>query len=249
MPFTIYFHGLMCFIGDEKDKFGRRKTHVAIIDETSHHNDETSHHDAWIKALGGTPSPIQKNDEITFSIGSAAAKTTPRFQAMVPHLQQLTEGGQLDGDIETPAPGNADVLAFVMLPGGTLDVHQTYEYDAQYTLGPDPIGLPTCVARINKLEVNTSAAVTITVTDKSPVNPRRPWTIAVPANGSVCIGNVSRQHAGRHLSHHRPLTNGTSIAQVDPTSTRCVEPDPGDPCSFLAPLDGANPECSNSQYP
>jgi hypothetical protein len=246
MPFTIYFHGLMCFIGDERDTEGLRKTHVAIIDEKGHHT-------PGLTVPGHPPRKLEETDEITFSLGEAAASTTPLFRASVPHLKVITAGGVLHQPIRDRAE-HREVVAYVVLPGGTLDVHDMYDEKGQYKLNGSNLGGPTCVARITKLEVETDASITITVTDKSPSNPRQPITYTVPAASFICIGNVTRvvsQHAShdRHLAHHRPLTSGTTVAEVDSISNDpCGERDNSDPCNFKL-LDGANPECSNSQYP
>lgn len=230
----------MCFIGEEKDKAGKFKKRVAVIDEKGHHKASLSGSHIALE-------PLVETDVITFSLGAAPARTTPLFQDALPHLQDITEGGVLYADIDA---GNEhrEVVAYVVLPGGMLDVYDMYDRPAQYKLDGDDIGLPKCVARITKLEINASNPVTVTITDRALKNPNRPKQFTVPENSFVCVANVTQVLGQRHLAHHRPLTNGAKIAEVSSLQAGTCAPHNGDLCHSVD-ADGTNPECSNSQYP
>lgn len=249
--FTIKFEGIICHVGPDADN----KTHAVVVDDSDHKPQVD---------IPGQTIPLTDGDTIEFDLDAGPAVTDDDFKALVPSIAGLLAAGSLLPDVETPDHVIGDgVVAFVMLPGGTLGAPETYKHPADFAFSDDTFVKKHCVSAGVTLTIDDGGSdITMTITNGGTP---KPYTIA--SGSTITISNVSRvpSTAGSHFDLYRgKLTNGSEMAlpREDEklkckaknsaiTFTKKVEAMnevarlKGGPVVPLSP----NPDCSNSAWP
>jgi hypothetical protein len=240
--YEIYFHGLICFYSEEK-RFGARdkKTEALIVIEDQYHTRE-------IKTYTGTYGT--KFSEIAFSLGSAVATASARFQEYVPHLGDL---GVTRRDVEI----EPDQAISLSLPKSSLDVAFLYDCKGDFELDRYTSVRP--VAKLSLLFIRTSDPLKISYTDKNgsfntDVPRAHPWALifngAPDGDASACY-----EHHFRHYAKISKEGYEEDFATVKQSSYQSAPDSRGrwldEVLKALAadyrPLN--QPGCSNSQWP
>jgi hypothetical protein len=234
---------MICHVADEQiDE--REKKHAVVVN-APHHNPRICFTEIDIN---NQPQPrripFRPNDLVSFEgLAAGTARTDNTFRDSVPSLAFITEGGTLDFQIKNKMPDN-DALAYVTFPAGDLSVYSFYPEKGIYTFPPaGGMGGAKCIARFTQFTTVTNDTTLTLKIERASGDLR----YTIPSDSAVCVLNTSDEH-GHHLDFHRRLTNSPTVAHVVVTHQPCT-PNNRPPCPCGIEPEGADPECSNSQWP
>jgi len=237
MPhFEIYFHGLICFYGDE-DRFGQRghKTEALIVEDNDHtrmvktYNSEKKHFHSIKTSL--TPGTVDASDQA--------------FQNFIPHMSDVWVTRT------SVAVKPAKAIRLALPDRAVAKVAQLYPYKGIYELDGMRIEHPVC--RISVLTIDADA-LTITADGYDVVvPPDQPW---------VAILNYSADQgegvAENHFHRYARITNGSleDIAEVTNSPSPATDLPGGEWVQkvkdFLGQLQDptvGQTQCSNTNWP
>ena len=244
MPtFTVYFGGLICHVADEQiDE--REKKHAVVVN-APHHGPRICFTEIDINNQPQQRRiPFEADDRVSFEgLAAGTARTDNLFRDAVPSLGFITEGGKLDFQIKNKMQDD-DALAYITFPKGTLSVYSYYPEKGIYAFPPQGgVGGAKCIARFTQFTTETNdATVQLKIQRKSG-----DLEYKVATDSPICVLNTSDEH-GHHLDFHRRLTNSPTVARVQRVNQKC-NPNNRPPCPCGIEPEGADPECSNSQWP
>lgn len=245
MPFTIFFDGLICHIGAPTTP--TLKTHAALVFDLPTHKPE-------LIIDSGPPIDLLDGDTITFDIGPGSARTTAKFQRLVPSLTPLLpSGATLRTDVSTPAhiPGD-NVIVFLIFPDGDLDAPNAsmrpVDFDEENN---GPFIKKQCVSD-HVLFTSDASGATLNLTNISPTVPGRPFNAAITGGMRIEVRNASSPATRGHFPLYKGLTTAsTFVAANEDKGRKCREhvPTPSVPPSRLPPPTRPHSECTNSTFP
>ncbi|HEV7923148.1 MAG TPA: hypothetical protein VGR02_20390 [Thermoanaerobaculia bacterium] len=245
----IYFRGLICFEGTEKEKNSNqtRKTRAVLVDTKNDHTLHTPH-----VVIDGQEKPVPKNATITFGVDPGPATVEASFERYVPHLAEVTAAG-IELDL------NELGRALVLLPGGKLETALLYPCKARHLLNGEK--RKGCVARMTQLRLEADQ-VPIEVMIDGDKYPLSQWMLientSAPSGdeGRKCGDIPSRAHF-RLYSALLSSANPNDVATVIQPGDECTDElsvtamyldevlKHGTPTLVVA----THSECSNSQWP
>lgn len=250
MKVEVYFAGLICLEGLEKEKDKNRiaKVRATLIDDDDH---------MGYICLNGQETQLDARTKVKFKgVGSGLPASARGFvQRALPHLADLTKDGI---ELNRAAPG-----IHVVLPNAPIVVAAVYEENgAKYTLNRPPCEITEipCVARLTlmTLESKQNEKVVVSYNDTSYTFEAEGWLMIENAAIETPESMAMPMPKTHFTKHHNVTTGGEDdIADYEEIQKGdCGTIEPGaftnaalDHLHVRHPRTATQPECSNSLWP
>jgi hypothetical protein len=242
LAFTIFFEGLMTFVGTSPTRNVRM--HVALVNSPDHK--------AVLCLPDGYEVSLSNNAVVTFSLGEGEAKPDDSFDDRVPNLVNYVEQGAFD-EVVVKKGKREGVSAYVRLPNGELSACTSFFNPAVLTK-KGGFADTRCLGRLVKFAstgpvVDDKVVITVTNGDASQ-------TFCVAATDTIRIRNIPCHEQDKELHFHeysRLLKAGGRVHRSHDGKGRCSPDgeiiDNPSVATNVAPVDCKDLDCDNQRAP